>query len=109
MPLEQTETAFARLHVAPQPPQLARLVKTLVSQPLARSLSQLAKGMLQMMPQLPPVQVAVPLVLLQMLPQPPQLLMSPVVLVSQPFAALPSQLPKPALQLATVQVPPAQP
>jgi hypothetical protein len=31
------------------------------------------------------------------------------VLVSQPFAGLPSQLPKPELQLETVQLPPEQP
>jgi hypothetical protein len=42
-------------------------------------------------------------------PQPPQLRASVLVLTSHPLAALPSQLPKPALQLASVQAPAAQP
>jgi hypothetical protein len=44
----------------------------------------------------------------QVLPQAPQCAVLLSRLVSQPSAGLPLQLPKPGLQLATAQVPPAQ-
>jgi hypothetical protein len=43
------------------------------------------------------------------LPQPPQWLTLVLVLVSQPSAGLPLQLPKPGLQPAIVQLPATQP
>jgi hypothetical protein len=48
----------------------------------------------------PPVQAGVPFAAAHALPQLPQLVVV-VVLVSQPFVALPSQLPQPALQVGT--------
>ena len=89
-----------------QAPQLATLLVRLVSQPLAGLLSQSAKPALQL-----PIlhvafeQKAVPLLEEQTLPHAPQLLTVLVRLVSQPLAALLSQFPKPALQLATPQTP----
>jgi hypothetical protein len=69
----------------------------LISQPLAELPSQLPKPALQVMPQSPAAQVAVPLVLLQTVLQPPQCV-GVLRLVSQPLAALPSQSPKPGAQ-----------
>jgi len=47
----------------------------------------------------------VPFALLQTVPQAPQLAVVVCVLVSQPLPALPSQLPKPALQVLMAQLP----
>ena len=55
----------------------------------------------------PAGQPAVPLTMLHMFPQPPQFCVV-FVLVSQPLRTLPSQLAKPALQLAIPQTPPVQ-
>jgi hypothetical protein len=55
--------------------------------------------------QTPPEQVGEPLAVEQTLPQDPQFPRLVLVFTSQPLAAFPSQLPKPALQLATVQLP----
>jgi hypothetical protein len=69
------------------------------SHPLAGSPSQLAKPGLQLTPQLPAVQVAVPLGPLgHTWPQVPQLFTSLPVATSHPLAGLLSQLVKPALQ-----------
>jgi hypothetical protein len=57
------------------------------------------------MPQLPALQVAVPLVPLHTVPQAPQLVTSVLMFFSQPFAIEPSQLAKPELQLAITHVP----
>lgn len=71
-----------------------------VSQPFATLLSQLPKPLEQLlMPHTPAVQDAVPLFVLQAFVQVPQRVGSVLWFVSQPFAALPSQLPKPLLQL----------
>jgi hypothetical protein len=77
----------------------------LISQPLARLPSQLPKPLLHAMPQFPPLQVAVPLVPLQTVLQRPQWVGSPFVLISQPFAGLPSQSAKPGLQFWIAQTP----
>jgi len=102
--------ALANVQAWPPPPQLLGSVEVLVSQPLATLPSQLAKPGVQLATaQVPPVQAAVPLLMApQAKPQVPQLLGSVAVLVSQPLAALPSQLAKPALQLATWQEPAMQ-
>jgi hypothetical protein len=55
--------------------------------------------------QVPAVHVPVAFAGAHILPHIPQCEVSVCVLVSQPFIALPSQLPKPALQLAIPQVP----
>ena|SRR5664280_2434493 len=56
-------------------------------------------------PQTPAVQTGVPPAVGQTWPQVRQLLISELRLISQPLAALPSQLPKPALQVPIAQVP----
>jgi hypothetical protein len=78
-------------------PQLV-VVLSGASQPLLKLPSQLPKPGLQVMPQAPPEQLAVPLLELQALEQDPQLAVVSSG-VSQPLPALPSQLPKPALQI----------
>jgi hypothetical protein len=55
--------------------------------------------------QTPLLHIAGPLALLHTLPQPPQLFTSLFRLISQPLPALPSQFPKPELQLM-LQAPP---
>jgi hypothetical protein len=96
--MEQTLPAqdgvpFVPLHACPHPPQFAALVARLVSQPFAALLSQFPKPELHVGTQALDVQAVVPFALLQGLVHAPQLLMSLVVLVSQPFEALPSQFP----------------
>jgi hypothetical protein len=96
------------LHTVPHPPQFVALVVVLVSQPFAALPSQLPKPALHVGTQALAVQVVLPFGLLQGLAQTPQLLMLFVVLVSQPFEALPSQFPKPAEQAPRVQTPAGQ-
>jgi hypothetical protein len=77
-------------------------------QPVQQVLPHGVEPALQVKPHVPAVQVAVPLAGVgQTWPQPPQLLTSVWVFVSQPFAALASQLAKPALQV-NPHVPPLQ-
>jgi hypothetical protein len=77
-------------------------------QPVQQVLPHSVEPALQVKPHVPAVQVAVPLAGVgQTWPQPPQLLTSVWVFVSQPFAALASQLAKPALQV-NPHVPPLQ-
>jgi hypothetical protein len=57
------------------------------------------------MPQMPPTQEGVPLVTEHEARHIPQCIVEVCVFVSQPFAALPSQLPKPGLHEPTVQRP----
>jgi hypothetical protein len=106
-PATQAGVALGREHIRPQPPQWLAVALVLVSQPLAALPSQLPKPALQVIPHTPPVQVAVPLLALHTLPQAPQWVGEDERLVSQPLAALPSQLPKPALQAARVHTPAA--
>lgn len=106
-PAVHDATPFVELQAFPHAPQLATLEFRFTSQPLAALPSQLANPALQVMPQTPAVQNGVPLVLLHAVPQPPQWLVLFWVFVSQPFETLPSQLPKPALQVMP-HVPPEQ-
>jgi hypothetical protein len=78
----------------PHTPQLALLVLRFVSQPLLRaSPSQLPQPELHEMEQEPSAHDAVPLALLHGWLQPPQCRTVVCVFVSQPLAALLSQLP----------------
>ena len=88
----QAGAPFATVQVVPQPPQLARLVFVLVSQPSAIWPLQLPKPGLQLaMPQAPPEHCGVPFGVEQRLPHIPQLPTLVFVLVSQPSATRPSQ------------------
>jgi hypothetical protein len=76
-----------------------------VSQPFEYKPSQLANPAAhERTAQFPAVQVGVPLATKQAMPQPPQLFTSVVVVVSQPFAVLPSQSPLPAAHIDTPHV-----
>ena len=70
----------------------------LVSQPLTALPSQLPKPALHVGTHAPDVQVVEPFAFTHCVVQAPQLERLVLVLVSQPFEALPSQLPKPAVQ-----------
>jgi hypothetical protein len=66
VPLEQLAVPLAVEQALPHPPQCWRLVFVFTSQPFVRALpSQLANGVLQVMEQLLPLQVAVPFALEQ--------------------------------------------
>jgi hypothetical protein len=87
-------------HVRPHIPQLLVSLEVLASHPSAALMLQFRKLPEQLKPQVVPVQVVVALAAGgQASPQPPQAFTLFVVAVSQPFAGIPSQLPKPALQL----------
>jgi len=91
-------------HARPQAPQLALLVWRLTHTPL-----QLVAPAGHDDPHTPLVQVAEPPVgALHTRPQAPQLPTAPRRSVSQPLAALPSQLPKLVAQAPSAQVPEAQ-
>ncbi len=107
-PAAQLGEPLTLLHTLPHAPQWAALVLRLVSQPSALTPLQSPKPGEHAMVQRPLLQSAEPLALPQTTPQAPQLPTLPR-LASQPLAALPSQLPKPVLQLATVHAPPAHP
>jgi hypothetical protein len=87
--------------------QLVRVVSG-ASQPSVASLLQSPYPALQATEHFPPLQVAVPFVLEQRCPQAPQLFTSVWVLVSHPLLALPSQSPRPALQVETPHTPATQ-
>jgi len=89
-------------------PQLVTVVLRLVSQPFETFPSQLPNPAVHAMEQLPLEHDAVPFALEHEAPHAPQFVRLELRLVSQPFAALPSQLPKPALQAVSWQVPVAQ-
>jgi hypothetical protein len=72
----------------PQAPQLAVSLVRLASQPSAAALLQSPNPGEQVMWQVPPTQLAVPLVVLQTLPQAPQLLVSVAVLKQSPPQAV---------------------
>jgi hypothetical protein len=104
-PAAQVAVLFAGgTHALPHAPQWATLVAVLTSQPLPARPSQLPKPALQLAtPQRPALHAGVALAGAQAIPQPPQWATALVVLVSQPLAALASQLPKPALQAPSEQ------
>jgi hypothetical protein len=96
--------------VLPHVPQLAAAVSRFVSQPLAALPSQLPQPVAHAaIPHVPPVHPAVPWATAgQVLPQVPQLVAVVSRSVSQPFAALPSQLPQPTEHVAMPHVPAEQ-
>ena len=97
-------------HTVPQAPQLALSVRVSTSQPLAATRSQSAKpGEQAAIVQPPDEQAAVALGSAQARPQTPQFATAVWRFISQPFAAVPSQSPKPTAQRTTVQAPVAQP
>jgi hypothetical protein len=103
-PLQPMLVAFCTevLQLLPQPPQFAVEVVVLVSQPFDAVESQLPKPPLQVnvhCDAAQPMPVAFCTEVLQLLPQPPQFAVEVVVLVSQPFAAIVSQLAKLLLQV----------
>jgi len=104
-PNEQTSP---EAHCRPQAPQLLRSLCSAASQPLLALVSQLAKFSAHApSAQVPLAQLAAALAKKQGRPQPPQCVVLVVVLVSQPFTASPSQLPKPVLQVPSRHTPPA--
>jgi hypothetical protein len=105
---EQEAVPLVPLQTVPQAPQLAVLVFLFVSQPFVALPSQLPNPALQTGAHTPLEQEVVPFTFVQTLPQAPQLVMVVLVLVSQPFVAIASQLPKPALQVPSVQTPDGQ-
>ena len=101
------DVAFGALQVVPQAPQLPTLVAVFVSQPFVGFPSQSRKVPLHTGVHVPLTQLVVPLGFVQPMPQTPQWVELVLVLVSQPFAGLLSQLPKPALHTGE-QAPPEQ-
>lgn len=92
VPVAHVAVAFVREHDVPQAAQFVSEVSA-TSQPFAGSASQLPKPTLhEETPHAPVAHVAVALARAQMLPHVAQLV-SVVSAVSQPFAALTSQLP----------------
>jgi hypothetical protein len=84
----------------PHMPQLLTLLSC-VSQPFCAFASQLPQPLLQVGAQLPAAQLVVPCALVQAFAQRPQCATLLLSVTSQPLLAMLSQLPKPALQLAT--------
>ena len=93
------------LHTVPQVPQFAIFAAVLVSQPFPRLVSQFPYPVVQVIPQAPDVQVAVPFVAVHTVGQVPQCVALVCRLTSQPFARLLSQSAKPALQLIPQTLP----
>jgi hypothetical protein len=106
-PAVQAGEALVAPQTLPQVPQFA-VVFSAASQPLATLASQLPKPELQVIEQAPSEQPAVPLTVLHAAPQAPQCAVLVCVLISQPSPDSPLQLPKPELQVPSVQVPVAQ-
>ncbi len=108
-PSEQPGEPFVPLHMVPQAPQFDALVSVLVSQPFVALPSQLPNPALHAPKvQTPLTHDSAALARSQTAPQAPQLARLVFVLVSQPLAALPSQLPRPGLHVETPQTPPTQ-
>jgi hypothetical protein len=102
--MEQPVVAFAAVHTFPHMPQLAVVVSE-VSQPLPSIVSQLPRpGLQKSMRHIPVPQVAAAPARVHATPQPPQLA-SEVRAVSHPSTSDMLQLPQPASQLETAQVP----
>jgi len=89
-------------------PQFVRDVRMSISQPFDDAPSQLPNPALHANPHVEPVHVLLALVTAgHTAPQPPQFVVDVRVSVSQPFAAMASQLPRPAAHDATVHIPAA--
>jgi hypothetical protein len=108
--LVHVPVAFARpAQLVPQAPQFVALVRRSVSQPLVPMRSQSPEPAEQVRVHTPATQLAVlPVGAVHTVPQAPQFITLLLVRVSQPLAALPSQLAKPALHTSE-QVPMAHP
>jgi hypothetical protein len=106
VPAGHAMVPWALLHAAPQAPQF-RVVLSDASQPVLTKPSQLPNPALQATEQAPRAQLAVPFVPLQAEPHVPQFSALVCVFTSQPFEAMPSQLPNPALHVPSVHVPEA--
>src|SRR4051794_17093944 len=107
MALTQLAVALAGTGQAlPQPPQFMMSVATLISQPLAGTLSQSEEPCEQLMITHAPIAHACTLLApLQLRPQAPQFFGSAAVEISQPLIARLSQSAKPALHEAMPQLP----
>jgi hypothetical protein len=89
---------LAKLHVVPQALQFVALVLRFVSHPSVTTPLQFPKPDVHVIEHVPPAHAGVPFAVEHGAPHAPQLVALVCVFVSQPFAAFPSQLPKPALQ-----------
>jgi len=107
-PLKHDAEALAKVHAAPQAPQLVTVEFRFVSQPFVALPSQSPKPGLQAIWQLPPEQVGLPLVALHTRPHVPQLVGSVPVATSHPVAYERSQFEYPALQVPMAHVVPRQ-
>jgi hypothetical protein len=99
-----TQKGVAPPHATLQPPQFV-VVLSGVSQPSQGSPSQFPKFWLHTGTQAVPTQSVVPFEFVHVLPQAPQWLSLFVKFVSQPLPGVPSQLPKPAVHMPSVQTP----
>lgn len=96
----QLGVPFVALHAAPHPPQCCTLLLVLISQPSAAPPLQSAKGATHdPHPHVPPTQFGTPDGHEQTVPHAPQWVVVVFLFVSQPFCALPSQLPYGAVQV----------
>ncbi len=108
-PPEHAAPAFGNEHALPHDPQCETFVDELTSQPLAALPSQLRKAPLQLATvHAPPEHPAVAFASEHAFPHAPQWATVFDTFVSQPFAAVPSQLPKPAVQLPSAHAPAEQ-
>ena len=99
--------AFGKLHAAPHAPQFAALLDVFVSHPFVGSPSQSAKGALHArIVHAPAMHAAAACAKEHVVAHVPQCSTLLDVFVSQPFAGLPSQSPKPALHAPRTQAPP---
>src|SRR5262245_52574963 len=92
-------------HLTPQLPQLFGSAEVCASQPFATLLSQFLNPALHTMEHTELEHDATPPAELHAVPQAPQLFTLVFRSVSQPFAGLPSQSPKPALQTGAQLLP----
>jgi hypothetical protein len=104
VPVAQVAVAFASTQATPHAPQFVSVVSE-ASQPLASIPSQLPySGLHEAIWQVSVAHVAVAFARVQVVPHVPQLV-SVFKGVSQPFEAMPSQLPQPGAHDATLHVP----
>jgi hypothetical protein len=104
--LQAAVAVLGSMHARPQPPQCDAELRVSTSHPLAVLPSQSAKPAVQVSAQAPRAHTATALgAPLHARPHAPQWVTVMRVSVSQPLLALPSQLPKPSLHEATVQLP----
>jgi hypothetical protein len=106
-PLTQLGVQPAAGQTVPQALQLATSLRRFVSHPLFLLPSQLPQPTAQTGAQTPREHEVVPCAFVHVVPQAPQLATELWVFVSQPFCALPSQLPQPIAQVGA-QTPPWQ-